>query len=275
MGVESVEDVDGFLTKRKDPVALNLEAEQLLEIQSGLGISFDDREGKPVARMIELEVRDRDKLEKVKRSLIRELVSKEKIDFLAIQETKLELVSDSLCFSLWGGEDCSWVFTPSQGRSGGVLSIWRKSSSSLIFSFSGEGFIGVCLEWGVHKKKCFVVNIYSKCDLPDKRRLWESLIMAKGGLGGGAWCVVGDWNSVLHREERRGVNEIPFSSYSAEIAEFQAFVDSMELEDLPVLGRKFTWFHPNGRTMSRIDRAFISDEWISSWGNPSLWAFPF
>ncbi|MCI08407.1 putative transposon TX1 protein, partial [Trifolium medium] len=56
--------------------------------------------------------------------------------------------------------------------------------------------------------------------------------------------------------------------------EFQAFVNSMELEDIPVLGRKFTWFHPNGRSMSRIYRIFLSDDWISQWGNPSLWILP-
>jgi hypothetical protein len=48
----------------------------------------------------------------------------------------------------------------------------------------------------------------------------------------------------------------------------------MELVDLPVLGRKFTWFHPNGRSMSRIDRALVSEDWITSWGNPSLWVLP-
>jgi mannosylglycoprotein endo-beta-mannosidase len=83
---------------------------------------------------------------RVKRSLIKELVLKEKVDFLAIQETKLEAISDGICFSLWGGEDCCWAFLPSEGSSGGILSIWRKSSSKLIFTFSGEGFVGVCLE---------------------------------------------------------------------------------------------------------------------------------
>jgi hypothetical protein len=81
--------------------------------------------------------------------MIRDLEIKEKVDFLAIQETKLEMVTDSLCYFLWGGEDCSWAFLPSEGSSGGILSIWRKSSSSLIFTFSGEGFVGVCLNWGV------------------------------------------------------------------------------------------------------------------------------
>jgi hypothetical protein len=79
---------------------------------------------------------------------------------------------------------------------------------------------------------------------------------------------------VLHRDERRGVNINPSLSSSTEIVEFQSFVNSMDLEDVPVLGRNFSWFHPNGRSMSRIDRALVSDEWISLWGTPSLWILP-
>jgi hypothetical protein len=85
---------------------------------------------------------------------------------------------------------------------------------------------------------------------------------------------VGDFNVVLHRDERRGVNINPSLSSSTEIVEFQSFVNSMDLEDVPVLGRNFSWFHPNGRSMSRIDRALVSDEWISLWGTPSLWILP-
>jgi hypothetical protein len=38
---------------------------------------------------------------------------------------------------------------------------------------------------------------------------------------------------------------------------FNAFLGEMELEDLDVLGRRFTWYHSNGRSMSRIDRMLI------------------
>jgi hypothetical protein len=196
--------------------------------------------------------------------MLKELVRKEKIDFLAIQETKLESVSDALCYSIWGSEDCHWCFLPDVGNSGGILSIWCKSSSSLIFNFSGEGFVGVCLEWGVHNKICFVVNIYSKCDIAGKRRLWETLLMSKRGFGGGAWCVIGDFNAVLNREERRGVSNASVQSPSSEIVEFELFVNNMELTDLSVLGRKFTWFHSNGVAMSQIDRALVSADWVST-----------
>jgi hypothetical protein len=203
-----------------------------------------------------------------------EFVKKEKVDFLAIQETKLEEVPESLCYGIWGSEDCQWSSLPSVGNSGGILSIWCKSSSSVIFHFIGEGFVGVCLEWGVHKKVCIVVNVYSKCDIDGKRRLWDTFLMSKRVFGGGIWCVIGDFNTVLNREERRCVNDSNFQSPSIEIVEFEAFVNNMNLIDLPVLGRKFSWFHPNGRTMSRIDRALVSEEWHVAWGNPSLWILP-
>lgn len=60
------------------------------------------------------------------------------------------------------------------------------------------------LDWGVEIKRCFVVNVYSKCDLSAKKRLWENLVVHINSLGGGAWCFVGDFNSSLEAEGRRG-----------------------------------------------------------------------
>ncbi|KAK2385146.1 hypothetical protein QL285_072415 [Trifolium repens] len=199
------------------------------------------------------------------------MIRTNKIDFLAIQETKLEDISESLCYGLWGSYDCEWVHLPSEGRSGGILSIWSKPNNSLIFSFKGEGFVGVCLEWGPTKTICFIVNVYSKCDIISKRNLWSSIITAKRGLGDGRWCVVGDFNAVCSMEERVGVNANDGNVASTEIIEFRNFVEELELVDLPILGRRFTWYHASGNAMSRIDRILISDEWAHKWGNAALW----
>jgi hypothetical protein len=205
---------------------------------------------------------------------MKELVRKEKLEFLAIQETKLENVTDSLCHSLWGGEDCQWAFHPSSGNSGGLLSIWSKVVAQFRFSFVGEGFVGVCLEWGAHKNVCYVVNVYSSCDIHGKRRLWEGLLAGKQQFGRGVWGVMGDFNAVLNQEERKGMNLLNHSATRLERLEFGEFVRNMELVDLPVLGRNFTWFHPNGITMSRIDRLMVSEDWLVLWRNLSLWVLP-
>jgi hypothetical protein len=52
---------------------------------------------------------------------------------------------------------------------------------------------------------------------------------------------------------------------------FGDFIRSMDLVDLPVLGRRFSWFHSNGISMSRIDRMLVSEDWLTLWNSPSLW----
>lgn len=93
-------------------------------------------------------------------------------------------------------------------------------------------------------------------------------------LEDGVWCILGDFNSVTCSVERRGVNEVVTSSQREEIFLFNTFLREADLEDLNVLGRRFTWYHPNGRAMSRIDRVLISEEWGSLWGESSLWVLP-
>jgi hypothetical protein len=92
--------------------------------------------------------------------------------------------------------------------------------------------------------------------------------MSKSGFGDGLWCVVGDFNSVRNATERRGVRSISLDSRNSEMREFDDFLERLELVDLPLVGRKFTWFHPNGISMSRLDRVLISSTWFECWGDP-------
>jgi endonuclease/exonuclease/phosphatase family metal-dependent hydrolase len=117
-----------------------------------------------------------------------------------------------------------------------------------------------------------MVNVYAKCDLVAKRRLWGALIATKTTLGDGNWCILGDFNSVASGDERCGVN--PVVANSMEIRELMEFMEGMDLVDVPILGRRFTWFHPSGRAMSRIDRVLVSEDWLSLWGFSSLWVLP-
>ncbi|XP_068491904.1 uncharacterized protein [Phaseolus vulgaris] len=39
----------------------------------------------------------------------------------------------------------------------------------------------------------------------------------------------------------------------------------MELVDIPCIGRKYTWYRPNGKAKSRLDRFLITFEWLQHW----------
>jgi hypothetical protein len=56
--------------------------------------------------------------------------------------------------------------------------------------------------------------------------------------------------------------------------EFRSFFEDLNLVDLPLLGRHFTWFHANGLSMSLIDRVLVSLDWIQLCVNVSLWVCP-
>jgi hypothetical protein len=40
------------------------------------------------------------------------------------------------------------------------------------------------------------------------------------------------------------------------------FINNLEFMDMPLIGKRFMWFHPNGISMSRLDRVLISQAWF-------------
>jgi len=171
----------------------------------------------------------------LKRNKIKEWVRKNKVEFLAIQKTKMEVITTDFCHKLWGGVDCDWTFLPFKCNNGGIISIFIKTNNNTNYIFVGKGYVEVCLEWGVLKHRCYVVNVYSKCDLVAKKRIWDRLVELRRSLGEGVWCILGDFNSVHSSDERRRVHDGVTSSQRVEIILFKNFAREVELEDLSIL----------------------------------------
>jgi hypothetical protein len=64
MGDHSLHDVEGFLASRGDPGGALLEAENLIQLQQDLGVSFNPNEQVPIDRLLQMEDRDRKDLAK-------------------------------------------------------------------------------------------------------------------------------------------------------------------------------------------------------------------
>ncbi|XP_019427226.1 PREDICTED: uncharacterized protein LOC109335545 [Lupinus angustifolius] len=106
------------------------------------------------------------------------------------------------------------------------------------------------------------MNVYGPCDLVGKRLFWEEAKNDFLGRYAEMWCMAGDFNSILNRDERRGSSS---SLVSSDCVEFSQFIEDLELLDLPLVGSKFTWFVSNGSAMSKLDRFLINDSWSSTW----------
>jgi hypothetical protein len=107
-----------------------------------------------------------------------------------------------------------------------------------------------------------------------KKQLWIELLVARNTYVADVWCILGDFNSVRCREERYGAVVRGGRELSKVIREderlFNLLIDNLGLEDLALLGRKFTWVQPYGVCASRLDRIMVSRNWMETWGDVSL-----
>ncbi|XP_075083289.1 uncharacterized protein LOC142167036 [Nicotiana tabacum] len=76
------------------------------------------------------------------------------------------------------------------------------------------------------------------------------------------WIGMGDFNSVLHIEDK--VRENPVTM--AEITEFHQCIEQCELVELPTSGSRYTWNdrHDDSSILSKIDWVFINTDWLNS-----------
>jgi len=193
---------------------------------------------------------------------LRRCISVEGVEFMCLQETKLVEVIDARCFSIWGDNNIGWVHNGGENGAGGLLSMWNKAAFKYEGHLVGKGYIAIMGQHGKSAQRCCVVNVYAACTLKDKKLLWEELSKCKEDLQIEAWCFCGDFNAIRRRAERQGTDRGDFTN---EIVGFNEFIDSNILLELPIVGKKFTWFKSNEMAKSRIDRALVTEGWLHCW----------
>ncbi|XP_057734588.1 uncharacterized protein LOC130950040 [Arachis stenosperma] len=173
---------------------------------------------------------------------------------LGLVETKRQVVTKFDVQKIWGSSCVSWDFVESNGASGGLLLIWDDDFFKLRISHKGERWICVEGELLQYNFNCAFILVYGEHSRQEKLIVWEELSYV-AGLCQVPCCFMGDFNEIVQVEERRGTVSL---SLSAE--DFKSWINDMELVDLPITDRKFTWFR--GSSCSRIDRVLVSLEWI-------------
>ncbi|XP_028071217.1 uncharacterized protein LOC114273615 [Camellia sinensis] len=105
--------------------------------------------------------------------------------------------------------------------------------------------------------KTYHVNVHAPNEVYERSRFWNMLYGLRSSFCN-PWCLAGDFNEIQNLGEIRGC-----SRRDRGIKEFNLFIENIELLDLPMLGRQFTWCNSNeGERWSRIDRVLMSMEWL-------------
>nr|GEU62969.1 RNA-directed DNA polymerase, eukaryota [Tanacetum cinerariifolium] len=174
--------------------------------------------------------------QKTKKDWVKELSTKNRVNFLALQETKMERISHMDVKFIWGNLNFQFVSSDSVGNSGGT---WLPSNTKILF-----------------------VVIYAPQTTVLKRMLWE-YISALANRWNGETIVLGDFNEVRTEEERFGSIFNPSSART-----FNQFIASSGLIEVKMEGYSFTWTHPSASKMSKLDCFIVSDGIFSTF--PSI-----
>ncbi|XP_059288638.1 uncharacterized protein LOC132041992 [Lycium ferocissimum] len=140
---------------------------------------------------------------------------------------------------------------------GRLLLVWRKDWFDVVIESEAAQAMTcqiTCLSRQLRFNATFVYAFNQK---EERKELWNYIMQLN--LRSGPWVVLGDFNAVLHAEDRIGGTQVTY----AEIVDFQHCLDTCGLVELPTNGGKYTWTdNQDERIFSRIDWVFVNGEWM-------------
>lgn len=108
--------------------------------------------------------------------------------------------------------------------------------------------------------------VYAANTSKERNYLWIDLLTLQAMLLNDTWpwIVGGDFNETLHPSEhsRHYANSI-----TADMRDFKACLDQLEIKDLHSQGLLFTWTNkqPDDPKAKKLDRVLINENWITSY----------
>ncbi|GJX77211.1 RNA-directed DNA polymerase, eukaryota [Tanacetum coccineum] len=135
---------------------------------------------------------------KTKKEWVKELNCKHRINFLALQETKMDCISHMDVKSLWGNSNFDFVASDSLGNSGGILCIWEASIFKKDGATISDNFIAIYGTWLPRNVKILLVAVYvsSKTAWEHKGSLLAIFLSNLVRDGNGEAIIMGDFNDV-------------------------------------------------------------------------------
>nr|GEX03506.1 RNA-directed DNA polymerase, eukaryota [Tanacetum cinerariifolium] len=122
---------------------------------------------------------------------------------------------------MWGNANYNYVYSEAIGNSGGILCVWEATVFKKDYATISDNFVAIYGTW-----------------LPSNYKV----------------VVLGDFNKLRNSDERRGSC---FNPTSARV--FDQFISASSLVDVKMEGYTFTWSHPLGSKMSKLDRFLVSE----------------
>nr|CAD1830240.1 unnamed protein product [Ananas comosus var. bracteatus] len=184
-------------------------------------------------------------------------------------ETKLSATSLEKFRSFCGYHLQDFRTRDAEGTRGGLLTAWNSSPFDCIQEWKGAFTLTVLLKRKIDGATFMISNVYGPTSVTLKANFFQEL-RSIYSYSTGIWTLLGDFNVLLSVNDKNGA-----TTHITDILNFREVVHDLQLVDLPILNKAFTW--TNGRgvpTLERQDRAFISTNWVLAFPRSTLCALP-
>ncbi|KAL7598934.1 hypothetical protein Lser_V15G26688 [Lactuca serriola] len=199
---------------------------------------------------------------------VRRLKIQNDISFLGIQETQLTDVNNINVAGCWDQSDFGYVAMKSEGRSGGLLSMWDSQKYTVVETLKSRHFIITIGNWSGITVSTIFSNIYGPHFPREKKKLWDDLLKIKMEKMG-VWIVLGDFNTVRRQDERYNSQFYNSSAYW-----FNRFRGEAQLHEPRMGGHQYTYFCQTEVKMSKLDRFLICPTLLNYFPATTVTALP-
>jgi exonuclease III len=183
------------------------------------------------------------------------MVASTRPELVCLQETKKAAISHRMVMSMLGADFDEFIVLPADGARGGILLAWKGSVCQHLntridrFSISAQFAHEGGVPWwfmGVYGPQTDELKLQF---LQELRHVRQDCI--------GPWVLGGDFNLIYQAEDKNNSN-----LNRAIMGRFHHFINEVELQEIPLLGRKFTWSNEReSPTLVRLDRVFATNAW--------------
>lgn len=207
--------------------------------------------------------------ERDKRLAVRQTFFFEKPDMICLQETKLDEINDSKRKEICGKRLGESIILKAQHTRGGILIAWRDRRYRYVSHTEQEYCLSVRVEDSFTGVEMVLTGVYGPSRSGLTQEFFNELREARS-IDDCPWIVCGDFNLTMHIQDRNRAT----SNWRGPL-QFVELVSELELINLPMHGRNYTW--SNGRespTMAKLDRCLISMNWSLLFPNSTQRTLP-
>ena len=193
--------------------------------------------------------------DRARRDNLRKVVDDSKPAVVCLQETKLSNITERDVTTFLGRDFTNFVFLPAQQTRGGILVAWKEGSFEVSQHRVHRHSVSVLFSNQVDPPWWFT-GVYGPHRDDEKLAFLDELREVRSYCHG-PWMLAGDFNMIYCSEDKNNENV-----NRALMGRFRRFVNELELKEIPLLGRRYTWSNErDSPTLVKLDRVLCTNDW--------------